>query len=168
MFIKKIVLTLAAAAACFIIGAGTASAQPVTDTVDVTYEVASITQLNLNGSALVRIVAGTAGAGLPSVTDSTGVTYDITNNAGADSKKLIGKINTAMPANTVLSVNVTVPSGAVSAGFVALTASDQDLVTGIDNVNEALVPMSFKLDATVAAGIIASATKTFTMTVIGS
>jgi len=68
----------------------------------------------------------------------------------------------------VLSVNVTAPSGAVSAGFVALTASDQNLVTGIDNVNEALVAISFKLDATVAAGVVASATKTFTMTIIAS
>jgi hypothetical protein len=168
MFSKKIVLTLAAAAVCFILGSGTASAQPVTDTAVVTYEVESITQLNLTGAANVKIVAGTAGQGLPSVTDSTGVTYDITNNAGAGSMKLIGSINTAMPANTVLSVNVTAPSGASSAGFVALTASDQDLVTGIDNVNEAGVAISFKLDATVAAGVIASATKTFTMTIVVS
>ena len=168
MSYKKLVLILSAAAVFFSLGTGTASAQPVTDTAIVTYEVESITQLNLNGAASVKIVAGTAGAGLPSVTDSTGVTYDITNNAGTDSKKLVGKINTAMPANTVLSVNVTAPSGAVSAGFVALTASDQNLVTGIDNVNEALVAISFKLDATVAAGVVGSATKTFTMTIVAS
>lgn len=168
MFSKKLVLILSAVAVCCCLGAGTASAQPVTDTAVVTYEVESITQLNLNGAANVKIVAGTAGAGLPSVTDSTGVTYDITNNAGTDSKKLVGKINTAMPANTVLSVSVTAPSGASSAGFVALTASDQDLVTGIDNVNEASVAISFKLDATVAAGVVASATKTFTMTIVAS
>ncbi len=168
MFIKKVVFTLAAAAVCFILGTGTASAQPVTDTAEVTYEVESITQLNLSGAANVKIVAGIAGQGLPSVTDSIGVTYDITNNAGDGSKRLVGRINTAMPANTVLSVNVTAPSGAVSAGFVALTATDQDLVTGIDNVNQAGVAMSFKLDATVAAGVIASATKTFTMTIIAS
>jgi hypothetical protein len=102
------------------------------------------------------------------VFDATGVTYDITNNAGSDSKKLIGKINTAMPSNTVLSVNVTAPSGAVSSDLVALTTDDQDLVTGIDNVNEAGVAISFKLEATVAAGVIASATKTFTMTIVAS
>jgi hypothetical protein len=73
-----------------------------------------------------------------------------------------------MPANTILSVDVTAPSGALSSGFVALTAADQDLVTGIDNVDEALIAIGFKLEATVAAGVIASATKTFTMTVIGS
>lgn len=166
MFIKKTVITMAAAAVCFVIGTGTASAQPVTDSVTVTYEVVAITQLNLNGAASLTIVAGTAGAGLPEVINSTGVTYDITNNDG--SKKLVGKINTAMPANTTLSVNVTAPSGATSADFVALTASDQDLVTGIDNVNEAALAISFKLEATVAAGVIASATKTFTMTVVAS
>jgi len=168
MINKKVVYILSAAAVCCCLGTGTASAQPVTDTAVVTYEVESITQLNLTGAASVKIVAGTAGQGLPSATDSSGVTYDITNNAGTDSKKLIGKINTAMPANTILSVNVTAPSGALSAAFVALTASDQDLVTGIDNVNEAGVAISFKLEATVAAGVIASATKTFTMTVVAS
>ena len=168
MINKKVVYILSAAAVCCCLGTGTASAQPTQDTAIVTYEVASITQLSLTGAASVKIVAGTAGQGLPSVTDSTGVTYDITNNAGEDSKKLIGKINTVMPDNTVLSVNVTAPSGALSEGFVALTDSDQDLVTGIDNVNETGVAISFKLDATVAAGVIASATKTFTMTVIAS
>ncbi|HUR20890.1 MAG TPA: hypothetical protein VMZ90_08800 [Vicinamibacterales bacterium] len=167
MFNKKIAFILSTAAVCCYLGTGTASAQ-TNDTAVVTYEVESITQLGLTGAASVKIVAGTAGQGLPSVTDSTGVTYDITNNAGADSKKLIGKINTSMPANTVLSVNVTAPSGALSADFVALTTSDQDLVTGIDNVNESGVAISFKLEATVAAGVIASATKTFTMTIVAS
>lgn len=164
MFSKKLILTLSAAAVCFTIGAGTASAQPVTDSVTVTYEVTAITQLNLNGAASLTIIAGTAGAGLPSMTAS-GVTYDIANNDG--SRKLVGKINEVMPAGTTLSVDVTAPSGALSAGFVALIASDLELVTGIGNVDEALVPMTFKLEATVAAGVIASATKTFTMTVMG-
>lgn len=168
MFSKKIALTLAAAAVCFILGSGTASAQPTSGTAEVTYEVESITQLALAGSADLKIVAGTAGGGLNADTDATGVTYDITNNAGTDSKKLVGKIDSAMPANTVLSVNVSAPSGAASAGFVALTDSDQNLVTGIDNVNQAGVAISFKLEATVAAGVIASATKTFTMTVVAS
>lgn len=166
MFSKKIAV-FSFAAICCCLGTGIASAQ-TSDSVTVTYEVTSITELNLNGAASLTIVAGAAGAGLPTVTDLTGVTYDITNNAGTDSKKLIGKINTDMPANTVLSVDVTAPAGALSAGFVALTSADQDLVTGIDNVDEALVAIGFKLEATVAAGVIASATKTFTMTVIGS
>ena len=130
MFSKKLVITLSAAAVCFTIGSGTASAQPVTDSVT--------------------------------------VTYDITNNAGAASMKLVGKINTDMPAGTALSVDVTAPLGAESEGLIALTTADQDLVLAIGNVDEALVAMSFKLEATVAAGVIASASKTFTMTVIGS
>ena len=164
---KTFVRALFAVAVIFGLGAGTASAQ-TTDTAVVTYEVEAITLLNLSGAASVKIVAGTAGQPLDSVTDSTGVTYDITNNLGDGSKKLVGKINSAMPANTVLSVNVTAPAGAVSEDFVALTTSDQDLVTGIDNVVALLVPISFKLDATVDAGVVASATKTFTMTVVAS
>jgi hypothetical protein len=167
MFNKKVILTLSAAA-CFFLGSGTASAQPTTDTVTVTYEVASITQLNLNGAASVKIIAGTPGALLNSVIDASGVTYDITNNAGENSKKLVGSINSDMPNETSLSVQVSAPSGAESEGLVALTTVPQELVTGIDNVTESLLAISFKLEATVAAGVIASATKTFTLTVIGS
>jgi len=168
MFNKRIVFTIFALVAFFGLGTGTAWAQPTTDTVVVTYEVTAVTQINLNGAASVTIVAGTPGSGLPSVTDSSGVTYDITNNAGAESMRLTGKIDIAMPANTTLSVSVTAPSGAVSAGFVDLTATDQDLVTGIDNVDEAAVAISFRLAATVAAGVLSSATKTFTMTIVAT
>lgn len=164
MFSKRLVSTLAAAVVALGLGAGTASAQ-TSDTATITYEVTAITQINLNGSASLQIVAGTPGGGLPSVT-STGVTYDITNNAGTGATKLIGSINSAMPTATTLLVNVVAPSGATSAGFVALTTTDQDLVTAIGNVNEAGVGMTFRLDATVAAGVVASAQKTFTMTVV--
>ena len=163
MSTRKLTRTLLAAAVFFGLGIRSASAQ--SDTATVTYEVQSITLLDLSGSASVTITTGTAGVGLTDATDSAGVTYAITNNAGADSKKFTGKINTAMPANTTLSVNVTAPTGGTSAGYVSLTGTDQDLVTDIDNVAESAVGIAFKLHATVAAGVISSATKTFTMTV---
>lgn len=166
MSIKKLVWMLSATTVACGLGASTASAQNYDATV--TYEVQSVTLLNLSGSASVTINSGTAGGGLTDATDSSGVTYAITNNAGSNSKKLTGKINTAMTSPTTLSVNVTAPSGASSTGYVELTASDQDLVTGIDDVDASGIAIAFKLHTTVAAGVVASATKTFTMTVTGS
>ena len=163
---KRIIGVLFTAAVAFGTGAAPAHAQSSTATVN--YEVQAITLLTLSGSATVTITTGTAGTGLTDVTDSAGVTYAITNNAGADSKKLVGSLDTSMPANTTLSAAVTAPTGGASAGFVALTTSDQDLVTGIDNVAESSIGVSFKLHATVAAGIVASDSKTFTMTVLAN
>jgi hypothetical protein len=57
------------------------------------------------------------------------------------------------------------PTGAASAGPVALTTTGQDLVTDIDEVNEAGLAMSFTLSATVAAGPVSGAREfTITMT----
>jgi hypothetical protein len=124
--------------------------------------------LDLTGSASVVINSGTVGVSLTDAIDSTGVTYAITNNAGTDSKKLVGKVSAAPTSPTVLSVNVTAPSGAASGGYLELTTSDQDLVTGIDNINATGLAIAFKLHSTVAAGVVSSTNTTFTMTVVGS
>ena len=150
-----------------ILGSRAASAQ-TSDTATVTYQVSAVTLLDLTGSASVNINTGTVGVGLTDAIDSAGVTYAITNNAGDNSKKLVGKVSAAPTSPTVLSVNVTAPSGATSAGYVALTTSDQDLVTLIDNLNATGVAIAFKLSSTVAAGIVASTSPTFTLTIVGS
>ena len=89
---KRIIGVLFTAAVAFGTGAAPAHAQSSTATVN--YEVQAITLLTLSGSATVTITTGTAGTGLTDVTDSAGVTYAITNNAGADSKKLVGSLDT--------------------------------------------------------------------------
>lgn len=150
-----------------VLGSGMASAQ-TSDTATVTYEVQAVTLLDLDGSGSVVINTGTVGVSLTDAIDSSGVTYDITNNAGDNSKKLVGKVSAAPTSPTVLSVNVTAPSGATSAGYIDLTTTDQDLVTAIDNVQASGVAIAFKLHSTVAAGVVSSASPTFTMTIVGS
>ena len=102
------------------------------------------------------------GGGLASDTDST--TYAINNASG--NKKLVARLSSPMPPNTTLKVQLAPPTGAVSAGPVTLTASDQTLVTGIGVVNQAGLDMTFTLSATVNAPLTNAGTKTLTLTLV--
>ncbi len=58
------------------------------------------------------------------------------------------------------------PTGATSVGMVALSATAQNLVTGIANLtSENGLGISYELDASVIAGVVSSASKTVTFTI---
>ena len=59
------------------------------------------------------------------------------------------------------------PTGGTSAGYQALSTSDVDLVTGITKLNETGLALSYKLDATSAAGTLSSTTRVVTFTITG-
>jgi len=141
--------------------AGVASAQ--SDSSTVTYTISPVTLIEIASDVNLTIDSvNSIGGGLANDTDST--SYAITNNAGA--KKLVGKLNAAMPANTTLAVNASAPTGGASAGSVTLTDSNQDLVTGIGAVNQTGVNITFTLSATVNASLVNAATKTLTLTLV--
>jgi hypothetical protein len=102
------------------------------------------------------------GGGLANDTDST--TYSISNSSS--NKKLVARLSSPMPPNTTLKVQLAAPTGAVSAGQVTLTASDQTLVTGIGMVNQAGLDITFTLSATVRAPLTNAGTKTLTLTLV--
>jgi hypothetical protein len=138
-----------------------ASAQ--SDTSTVTYTISAVTLVEVAGDVSLTINdVNSVGGGLKDDTDST--TYAITNNAG--SKKLVGKINTAMPTSTTLTVTAGAPSSGASAGPVTLTANNQDLVNAIGAVDQTGVSLSFTLAATVDAALVSNASKTLTLTVV--
>jgi len=140
---------------------GNASAQTANQTV--TYEVQAINVISVSGNPGALIVStATAGAEPTAATDAT-TSYSITTNGS--NKKITGSINTAMPANTSLSVTLTAPPGGTSVGAVALTATDQDLVTSISTLAQSGLTISYSFSATIAAGVVASAQKTVTFTV---
>jgi hypothetical protein len=155
----KVVLVLAAAVlAC---SAGTASAQ--SDTATVTYTISAVTLVEIGGDVSLTINdVNSIGGGLKNDTQST--TYAITNNAG--SKKMVGKINSDMPSNTVLTLTASAPASGASAGAVTLTSSNQNLVTGIGAVNQTGVALSFGLSANVNAALVNGASKTLTLTLV--
>jgi hypothetical protein len=129
----------------------------------VTYEVQAINEISVSGNpGALTVSAATAGSEPTAATDAT-TTYSITTNGS--NKKITGILNTAMPANTALKVTLTAPTGGTSAGQVSLSASAQDLVTGISAVAQSAVGISYEFSATIAAGVVSSAQKTVTLTI---
>jgi hypothetical protein len=133
------------------------------DTVTVNYEVTAINELNID-DASVTLTVSTATAGSNPDQASDSATYDITTNCAADAKKITAAINTDMPSGLTLRINMTAPTGASSAGAVALSSTAVSAVTAIDAVAESNLTAAFTLDATLGAGVVSSASKTCTLT----
>jgi len=137
------------------------SADNVTQTV--TYEVQAINEITVSGNPGALVIStATAGSQPTAATDAT-TSYSVTTNG--TNKKITGSIDTAMPANTSLLVTLTAPTGGSSAGQVALSTTAQDLVTGISTLAESGLTISYEFTADAAAGVVASSTKTVTLTV---
>lgn len=128
----------------------------------VNYEVTAIDEISVSGNpGALQVNTATAGSEPTDATDATTSWAVTTNGSG---KKMIGSINTVMPPNTTLYVNLTAPAGGTSLGDVTLSTGDADLVTGISTVAESGLTITYTLSATIAAGVIPAAQKTVTLT----
>jgi hypothetical protein len=133
-----------------------------TATQTVTFEVQAIDEMSASGDpGALTVSTATAGAEPDAATDNT-TTYAVTTNG--TNKKITGEVDVAMPANTTLEVSLVAPTGGSSAGDVTLTTSAADLVTGVTEKAESGLTVSYTFSATVAAGIVASDTRTVTLT----
>ncbi len=129
----------------------------------VNVSVAAINEVTLgSGTVTLQVHAATAGQDPDEVSDSS-KTYAITTNGA--SKKITGALDSAMPTDTTLKINVAAPSVGMSLGDVALTASAQNLVTGLSKVKGSSLGITFKLSALVTAGVVSAVDKTVTLTV---
>jgi hypothetical protein len=138
-----------------------ASAQTATQTV--TFQVDAINQIAFTGSPSLVINTATAGSGPTAAT--AGATWAVTTNQTGS--KITASIGSAMPAGVTLSVNLAAPSGASSAGAQALSTTAVDLVTGLTKVAQGALGVTYSLDATAAAGVVASTSRTVTFTITG-
>jgi hypothetical protein len=86
-----------------------------------------------------------------------------TNQTGA---KVTASINSNMPAGLTLSVSLGAPAGTTSIGN-SLSTTAVDLVTGITKLAQGGLSVGYTLDATPAAGVVASTTRTVTYTITG-
>ena len=128
----------------------------------VTFEVQAIDEISASGNPAALVIStATAGSEPDDATNNT-TTYAVTTNG--TNKKITGAIDSAMPANTTLQVNLTAPTDGSSAGGVALSATAADLVTGITQKAESGLTITYTLSATVSAGIVASDSRTVTLT----
>jgi len=136
------------------------------DTITVNYEVQAINEIVISAASVTLTVStATAGSQPDSATDNSTATYALTTNSTtADSKKITAAIDTAMPSGVTLYLTLAAPTGATSAGETEITNVAASVVTAIEAVAESGLVMTFKLSATVSAGVVASASKTLTLT----
>jgi hypothetical protein len=153
----------AAAAALVVVTAPLAHAQG-TALQTVTFAVNAINQIAFVGAPSLTITTAVAGSAPTSVTDATASWAVTTNQTGA---KITASIPTAMPAGLTLSANLSAPAGAASASYLPLGTTAVDLVTGITKLAQGALGVSYKLDATAAAGVVPSATRVVTYTITG-
>ncbi len=143
----------------------TASAVQAQTTQTVTYAVNAINQIAFTGAPSLTITTAVAGSAPTSVTNSAS-TWAITTNQAT--VKISASIASAMPTGLTLNASLAAPTlNGTSAGFLALGTTAVDLVTAIDKLAQSGMAVSYRLDATAAAGVVASATKIVTYTISG-
>ena len=134
-----------------------------TSTQTVTFQVTAINEIAASGNPAPLIVnTATAGA-QPIAAINSATTYAITTNE--TNKKITGVLDSAMPAGTTLKINLAAPTGASSAGDVSLTNVASDLVTAITKVAESGKTITYTFSASIGAGVVASSTRTVTLTI---
>ena len=148
--------------AALAVAAPAAQAQTATQTV--TFQVNAINQIAFVGAPSLTITTATAGSAPTSVTDATSSWAVTTNQTGA---KITASIASNMPTGLTLSSSLVAPAAATSAGFLSLSTTAVDLVTGITKLAQGALGVSYQLDATAAAGVVASATRLVTYTITG-
>lgn len=139
----------------------TASAQTATQVV--TFQVNAINQISFSGSPSLTISAAVAGNDPTSVSHSTGTWAVTTNQSNA---KITASINADMPAGLTLWASLGAPAGSTAIGN-SLSTTAVDLVTGITKLAQGGLQVIYSLDATPAAGVIASQSRTVTYTITG-
>jgi hypothetical protein len=149
------------AAAVLLGSAASLSAQ--SDEQVVTFEIQAINEIAITGTPSLTINAATAGQAPDAVTNS-GSSWAITTNEV--NKKVTASLDAAMPTGVTLKAQLAAPSGATSAGSVALGTAAVDVVTGISKLNASGLGLSYNLAATSAAGVVESDTRTVTYTIV--
>ena len=129
----------------------------------VSYQVDAINQIAFAGSPSLVINSATAGSA-PSSANAAATWAVTTNQSNA---KITASINAAMPANVTLMVDLVAPTGATSAGPRTLSTVAADVVTGITQVAQGALGVTYTLSATATAGVVASSTRTVTYTITG-
>ncbi len=130
----------------------------------VSFEVRAINQMSVSGNPGALVIStATAGSAPTDATDATTTWAVTTNQTGT---KVTAAIDLAMPSGVTLKVNLGAPTGATSAGSVSLGTTAVDLVTGITKLNASAKTVTYTLSATPAAGVVASASRTVTYTVV--
>jgi hypothetical protein len=128
----------------------------------VTFQVDAINEIAASGNpGNLAVSTATAGSQPDNDTDNS-TNWALTTNG--TNKKMTGDVDSNMPANVTLQINLTAPTVGSSSGDVSLSTTAADLVTAITQVAESGLTITYTLSATVAAGTVAQDTRTVTLT----
>lgn len=157
---KRLKFLLPAAALALLLSGAALGADVSTHVM--TFDFQAVNEIEITGTPHLTIASAIAGEQPQEVTDSLSTCAITTNGAN---KRITASIDTAMPAYVTLKVHVAAPSGSgTSQGDVTLTTSAADVVTGISNVVDSSPTITYKLSATVQAGVLSTDTRTVTFT----
>ncbi len=156
---SKLLMALA-----LMVGSTVAARAQTTANQSVAFQVDAINQISVTGSPSLVINTATAGSGPTSATSSTS-TWSVTTNQST--AKITASINTNMPAGLTLWSTLGAPAGATSAGAKSLSTSAVDMVTNVTKLAQSGMTITYQLDATAAAGVVTSTTRTVTYTITG-
>lgn len=127
---------------------------------------ASAQTLAVSGNpGLLNVTSAIAGSEPVSVSNSS-TTYTVTTPAPNRTYKITAQLNANMPAGVTLTATLAAPAGATSVGAVALDVTARDVVTGILRNTNSTQSITYQLDATAAAGVVALSSRTVTLTII--
>jgi hypothetical protein len=113
--------------------------------------------------AALTISTVTAPGQQPLAITDANTTYKVTTILGG-AKKITASLNAAMPANVTLTATFNAPGGATSSGPVNLDTTTRDLVTNINSVFNSTNGITYKLSATVLAGVVLVQSRLVTLT----
>ncbi len=112
----------------------------------------TVETLTLSGNPLSLLVS-TALAGLqPDAVLDQATTYDV---SVTQTSQIAVQLTSSLPSGLTLRVRMDAPAGAVSAGYVSLTTTAQDLVTSIPSGSYSQLTVSYEISGTVSAGVVA-------------
>ena len=128
--------------------------------------VAQFVTLSVTASPATMTINSVAAAGLqPAAKTDATTSYKVTSFL-APQKKITAQLNAPMPVGMTLTATYAALGGGTSSGPVALDATARNMVTNIGTVFGGTAAITYALSATVAAGVVASQTRTVTLTIL--
>lgn len=159
---KKIIIT--AIVLCVMTFSGAPVFAGSTGSQTFSIQVSAINEISVSGNPSTLNVSSAIAGNPPTPVSDSATSYSVTTNG--TNKKITGAITAGgnMPADTWLSINLTAPAGASSAGEVDLSTVAANLVTGITQVAESGKNITYELGAQPSGGTLGSTSKTVTLT----
>jgi hypothetical protein len=120
--------------------------------------------LSASGSPATMTITSIPAAGAqPNFVTNSTTSYVVTAKQSSP-QKITAQLNAPMPTGVTLTATFSAVTGATSSGPVNLDATARNVVTGIDQVTGKTGTITYKLSATVSAGVVPVQTRIVTLT----